>query len=228
MNWFDIGISVGCFVIVCLLYYYYVYLPAKQLALFLTLDAAGQANYLTTVTQSTANTLVSNLKTMQLVVLYGVAIESVATGTVLSNALLAMSDAKQLALFNALTGYSVPGLLVYNDRQLPTGQSLCPTNMVVSSIESAYYGADNMGGVPPVGSCQRLDVKPIISKYIGTNQNVSYSDMNSVFTDPCPSYTKSLIANYTCGAIPSKTLTSLGPKIGPNAIATTACTSGKC
>ena len=155
MNWFDIGIAVGCFVVVCLLYYYYVYVPAKQLELFLTLDAAGQANYLTTVTQSAANTLVSNLKIMQLVVLYGVAIESVTTGTVLSKALLAMPDSKQIALFNALTGYSVPGLLVYNDRQQPSGQLLCPTNMVVTSVESAYYGADNMGGVPPVGSCQR-------------------------------------------------------------------------
>ena len=218
MNWFDIGIAVGCFVVVCLLYYYYVYVPAKQLELFLTLDAAGQANYLTTVTQSAANTLVSNLKIMQLVILYGVAIESVATGTVLSKALLAMPDSKQVALFNALTGYAVPGLLVYNDRQQPSGQLLCPTNMVVTSVESAYYGADNMGGVPPVGSCQRLDVKPVIStQMIGTNQSISYSNMNSVFTDPCPSYTKSLVANYTCGAIPSKTLTSLGPKIGPNA-----------
>ena len=222
-SWFDIGIGVGCFVIVCLLYYYFIYLPAKRLAAFLLMNARDQASYLTGVSQTVANDLVSALPVLQLSQLYTMAISTPAQALVVNTALAALPEAAQTKLYNALTGYTVPGLLVYSGVQ--SGQpsnALCPTNMVVDSVQSAYYGADNQGGVPPIGSCSRLDVSknPAIVGLIGKNEPVTYTDMATVFTDPCPKYTKSLIANYTCGIPMSDAITAMGPKVGPNAIVT--------
>lgn len=223
ISWFDIGIGVGCFVIVCILYYYFVYLPAKQLAAFLLMTTQEQASYLTGVSQKVANDLVAELPLLQLSQLYTMAISTPAQAIVVNTALAALPPVVQTKLYNAITGYTVPGVLVYSNLQ--SGQpsnALCPNGLVVNSLQSAYYGADNQGGVPPIGSCSRLDVSqnPAMLGLIGTNSPVNYADTSAVFTDPCPKYTKSLIANYTCGIPMSTTITAMGPKVGANPVTT--------
>jgi hypothetical protein len=223
ISWIDIGISIGCVVVVCLLYYYFIYLPAKRLAAFLAMGPQEQASYLTGVSQSVANDLVLSLPILQLSQLYTMAISVPAQAVVVNSALAALPVEVQTKLYNAITGYTVPGLLVYSNLQSgKPSNALCPSGLVVSSVQSAHYGADNQGGVPPIGSCAPLDVSqnPAILGLINTNEPVNYADTSAVFTDPCPKYTKSLIANYTCGIPMSTTINAMGPKVGANAVTT--------
>jgi hypothetical protein len=230
----DIIVGIIVVIICCGLYYYCVYLPAQRLDTFLKMSALEQAAYLPTIEKIIANNLVSKLSLLQLVLLYRVSNLNVEQSIVVGTALSSLSVDKQKALYDALTGYSVPGLLVYSDLQAGNVvNSLCPEGLVVNSVESAYYKPDNQGGVPPIGSCKPLDVSknPAITKWVGKNNSVTYADLGSVFTDPCPKYTKSLVANYTCGAPLSAAVKKMGPQIGANAITTSKCggnTSDKC